>query len=85
MLFMTDRNHDRNHSYTEIDGDVNQESKKVLNSADEPFNLTQLQLFPISAEPSVATSIAYGPILTKVIDNLAAAFDIKKEVCKHLP
>ena len=28
----------------------------------------------------MATSIAYGPVLTKVIDHLSAAFDIKKEV-----
>ena len=28
----------------------------------------------------MATSIAYGPILTKVIEKLSAAFDIKKEV-----
>ena len=34
----------------------------------------------ITGETSVATSIAYGPILTKVIEKLSAAFDIKKEV-----
>lgn len=33
----------------------------------------------MAAESNVATSVAYGPILTKVIEHLSAAFDIKKE------
>ena len=28
----------------------------------------------------MATSIAYGPILVKVVEKLSAGFDIKKEV-----
>ena len=34
----------------------------------------------LAGEPSVATSIAYGPILVKVVEKLSAGFDIKKEV-----